>query len=108
MQGNKDVDTISAIWDGLDHNSQQFWLDTAMIIKDDVLCLDCPSTMLSQYVAVLGKGSLSYPENSALEDMLINAHELGLNAIKIFSRDWILSGKFLSQEKLWKITGKKK
>lgn len=108
MQSNKDVDTISAIWDGLDHNSQEFWLDTAMIIKDDVLCLDCPSTTLSQYVAVLGKGSLSYPENSALEDMLINVHELGLNAIEIVSRDWILSGQFLNQKNLWEIRGRKK
>ena len=108
MQSNKDVDTISAIWGGLDHNSQEFWLDTAMTIKNDVLCLDCPSTTLNQYIAVLGKGSLSYPENSALEDMLINVHEFGLNAIKICSRDWILSGQFLSQEKLWEITGKKK
>lgn len=97
MQQLSDQDRVNRIWLQLRLKSQEFWQDAAMSIKSGILWVQCPSTVIDEYVG--------NPNTNPLNELHLAAMMFDIKATRVEAADWTLAGKFLPEKGTWKISG---
>lgn len=92
--------TVSKLWELLSQDSQEFWIDSAILVEDDQLWIQCPAIKVMH----LAKPCM---RKTPFTDMHESAVIVGVNSILIHAQDCNIRSTFRPCRK-WNIKTKVK